>query len=217
MAGHYMCDALFGKKPFESEKMRDPQSDTRMLVEQAKNKNIAAFHQLVSLSHHAVFKMVFYRVRSTMDAEDLTQEIFLRAYDQLPGLKSPDKFKSWLYSIALNKVRDFIRKQKFRSFFWSKPIDDEFTVPADIQKGAVDAENQMMKQLFWKKVGGILDRMSKMEREVFMLRFFDQLGIAEISTTLEKGESTIKTHLYRALKKFRQDPASVELKKELNS
>lgn len=198
----------------EPEKMPDTVSETIQLVEAAKNSNTAAFHRLISLHHQRVYKMVFYRVRSTMDAEDLTQEIFLKAYRHLPGLRSPKKFKSWLYSIAINRVRDFIRKKRFRSLFLGKPIDDEFQMPADDHEGAVNAEERMVKQAFWQKVGNILDKMSKMEREVFMLRFFDQLGIADISAALKKSESTVKTHLYRALKKFKNDPASAALMEE---
>jgi len=48
--------------------------------------------------------------------------------------------------------------------------------------------------------------MSKKEREVFILRYVDQLGIRELAETLKNSESTVKTHLYRALKKFREAP-----------
>jgi RNA polymerase sigma-70 factor (ECF subfamily) len=60
------------------------------------------------------------------------------------------------------------------------------------------------KQDFWKQVEKFLARLSKMEREVFLLRFLDQLMIAEISRVLKQSESTVKTHLYRALIKFKK-------------
>ncbi len=53
--------------------------------------------------------------------------------------------------------------------------------------------------------------LSAMEQEVFMLRFFDHLGIREIARALEKGESTVKTHLYRALSKLRKNSAAATL------
>ena len=53
----------------------------------------------------------------------------------------------------------------------------------------------------------MLGQLSKMEQEVFLLRFLDELGIKEIAEVLHKSESTVKTHLYRALGKFKNDTA----------
>ena len=61
----------------------------------------------------------------------------------------------------------------------------------------------MSKKDFWKQIGRMLSRLSTVEKEVFLLRFFDQLTIKEMSAALHKSESTIKTHLYRALRKFK--------------
>ena len=63
------------------------------------------------------------------------------------------------------------------------------------------------RQEFWSRVHIMLDRLSQMEKEVFLLRFFDDLGIREISEVINKSQSTVKTHLYRALKKFKNDEA----------
>ena len=61
----------------------------------------------------------------------------------------------------------------------------------------------------------MLDKLSKIEREVFLLRFFDHLNINQIAGALKKNESTIKTHLYRALAKFRKEPGLRKLLKEV--
>ncbi|MEJ2024773.1 MAG: sigma-70 region 4 domain-containing protein, partial [Deltaproteobacteria bacterium] len=61
------------------------------------------------------------------------------------------------------------------------------------------------KKDFWNQVGGFLKKLSRVEKEVFLLRFLDHLTLKEIAETLGKGESTVKTHLYRALRKFRNE------------
>jgi RNA polymerase sigma-70 factor (ECF subfamily) len=61
----------------------------------------------------------------------------------------------------------------------------------------------------------MLDCLAKMEREVFLLRFFDELSINEISRTLGRGESTVKTHLYRALRKVRDRAEKFDLELEV--
>ncbi len=71
-----------------------------------------------------------------------------------------------------------------------------------------------MRQNFWRQFEEVLNRLSYLEKEVFLLRFLDQLGINEISVTLNKNESTVKTHLYRALKKLKYDDSVKRLLKE---
>ena len=70
--------------------------------------------------------------------------------------------------------------------------------------GTMDA---IVRKEFWQKVETMLTQLSKMEKEVFLLRFLDDLGIKEIADVLHKSESTVKTHLYRALGKFKNDQA----------
>ncbi len=154
--------------------------------------------------------MIYYRTRSKLDAEDITQDVFLQAYKHLGRLKSPAVFRSWLYQIAVNRVRDFYRKKKFRSLFGFVSVDEEyFQEPAEMAV-APEAGEGLDRQDFWRQIKALLTSLSKMEREVFLLRFFDQLSIKEMSTALKKNESTVKTHLYRALRKVKAAAAENE-------
>jgi len=187
---------------------------TASLVEKAKSGNRFAFEQLADSFHQGIFRMVYYRTHSTMDAEDLTQDIFLQAFKNLSRLKEPHKFKSWLFSIALNKVRDFHRKKRFQNLFGSFSEKENEGQPGSEQDGVPEAMNNLIRHDFWRNVNILLDKLPRMEREVFALRFMDHLSIKEISAVLKKGESTVKTHLYRAIGKFREDPFMLELSKE---
>lgn len=71
-----------------------------------------------------------------------------------------------------------------------------------------------MKQEFWRHIGLLLNKLGRKEREVFLLRFIDHLTINEISHVLKINESSVKTHLYRALHKFRKDRNLIPLLKE---
>ena len=180
------------------------------LVKRAKAGSRSAFAELVDLFQDDIFKMVFYRTRTQLDAEDITQEVFMQAFRKLSGLKKVDRFKSWLFSIAINRVRDFNRKKRFQSLFQPSDAGNDIKQICD-QPEAID---ELMKQDFWKQIGLIIDKLSRMEREVFLLRFLDLLSIREISSALKKSESTIKTHLYRALRKFRKNSSTLQLLKE---
>lgn len=156
---------------------------------------------LAGFFYNKIFRMVYYRNVSRMDAEDLTQDIFIAMSKNIYQLKDTTRFKAWLYRIALNRVKDFHRKKSFLSFFALKPAEDTESL-----EGSHNALDDVMKKEFWHQFHGLTRQMSKKEREVFILRYVDQLGIRELAETLKKNESTVKTHLYRALKKFKKAP-----------
>ena len=102
-------------------------------------------------------------------------------------------------------MNDYLRKKRVRSIFKSSD-EGPGILPETAQiKERPEALEQVLKEDFWRQVGRIAKKLSKMEREVFMLRFFDSLHINEIALVLKKSESTVKTHLYRALAKFKKE------------
>jgi RNA polymerase sigma-70 factor (ECF subfamily) len=198
----------------DTNKTADTPEQLVLLVEQAKDGNQWAFAQLVDQFHADVFRMVFYRIRSRSDAEDITQDVFLKAYQKIPTVKDATRFRGWLFSVALNRIRDFKRKKRFRSLFKREDENIEARSTAGQETDQPEALDHVLREDFWRQVRLLLNKLSKMEREVFLLRFFDNLYINEIAGTLKKNESTIKTHLYRALAKLRKEPALRQLLNE---
>lgn len=187
------------------------------LVTEARGGDGQAFNRLVGLFQDDIFRMVYYRIRSQTDAEDITQDIFVKAFKSLPGLKDVDRFKGWLFRIALNRVRDHYRKQRVMRIF--KDIDDDdmtLRYAGDSEENP-DAVEEIIRQEFWETIGSMMDTLPRMEREVFLLRFFDHQNIREIAGILKRSESTIKTHLYRSLDKFKKEPSIHELFLEMTS
>ena len=172
-------------------------------VEAAQTGDHTAFHRLVDHFQPEIFRMLYYRTRSRMDAEDLTQDVFLKAYKHLTRLQSPQVFRSWLYRIAVNRVNDHFRKQRFRALFGNVSMDDETFQETEKMAVPPQGPETLERKEFWHQVEKMLNTLSRTEREVILLRFFDQLSIKEMTMTLNKNESTVKTHLYRALKKMK--------------
>jgi len=185
------------------------------LVDQAREGNRTAFAQLADRFHKDIFRMVFYRIRSRVDAEDITQDVFLKAYQKIASIKDAAKFRGWLFSIALNRIRDFQRKKRFRSLFKMEDENIESHPTEKVDPDQPDALGHVLRKDFWRQIGLILKKLPQMEREVFLLRFFDHLSINEIAGVLKKNESTVKTHLYRALAKFKKEPAMRQLLNEI--
>ena len=179
----------------------------RTWVKMAKDGSREAFEQLAGLYYGNIFRMIYYRTQRRMDAEDITQEVFLKAYKGLGGLTDEDHFKGWLFRIAVNRVRDFHRRKKFLHLFKRIPndeVDAHADTHAQTESGPLEA---LIRKRFLQESQTFLSRLSTMEKDVFVLRFINQMQINEIAIALRKGESTIKTHLYRALSKFKKDRA----------
>lgn len=199
----------------DTNKTSDTSAQLVFLVNQAKDGNRSAFAQLVDQFHTDVFRMVYYRIRSRADAEDITQDVFLKAYQKISSVKDASRFRGWLFSVTLNRIRDFQRKKRFRSLFKVEDENIEHKSTAETATDQPEALDHVLREDFWRQIRLILNKLSKMEREVFLLRFFDHLNINEIAGVLKKNESTIKTHLYRALAKFRKEPGIRQLLKEI--
>jgi RNA polymerase sigma-70 factor, ECF subfamily len=175
------------------------------LAARARRGEQAAFEQLIDRFQAEIFRMVYYRTRSRMDAEDLTQEIFMQAYRHVNRLQNPERFRAWLYTIAANRVRDFLRRRRVLSFFVTATEDEPEDFPDRQAHAAPGTLDRLIQREFWSELQRLAAQLSRWEREVFFLRFIDQLSLREIAEVLKKSESAVKTHLYRALQKFKEN------------
>jgi len=195
------------REGLESEIARAPTVQLSALVERAREGDGSAFEKLMKMHQDEIFRLVFFRTRSRIDSEDLTQDIFMSAFKYLPQLKDSDRFRPWLYKIALNRVRDFHRKSKLLVYFGVTEHREQ-TDAADVEPHInPDGLDTVIRKEFWSRVKDLSKKFSRMEKEVFFLRFVDDLNLREIAQTLGRSESAVKTHLYRAIRKFKEDSA----------
>jgi RNA polymerase sigma-70 factor, ECF subfamily len=177
-----------------------------ILVRSALQGNRVSFEQLVEIHQGGIFSMVYARVQSRTDAEDLVQDVFLKAYRSLGSLRTPEFFKSWLYRIAVNKVNDFRRRQRFAALFSFGDKEPE----QDHPDSAPDSFEHLAGKQFWERFNAFLGKLPRLQQEVFRLRFLDHLNIHEIALALDRSESAVKTHLYRAIEKFKNEGFSLQ-------
>ena len=187
--------------------MKTEQDENRVLriaelVEKARDGNRLSFQELMGMFQDDIYRLAFYRIFSQMDAEDLTQDVFEQAYRKLRSLQDPQRFRSWLYSIAVNRCNDFLRKKKYQALLQIR-TSRELDLMDTGKEMNNSHQDRIEKKRFWKQVRSMLQKLSAMERQVFTLRFMDHRNINEIAAILDKNESTVKTHLYRALNKVR--------------
>ncbi|MDQ0271124.1 RNA polymerase sigma factor SigX [Cytobacillus purgationiresistens] len=157
----------------------------------------SVFDDLYTKYHQDVFQFLFYMVRNRELAEDLMQEVYIRvlkSYDKFEGKSSE---KTWLFSIARNVAIDSFRKQKgwklkiIEKFDWSQQqVRDENPMPEEI---AMQNENTQM-------IYKCLDVCTVDQRLVIVMRYLQDMSIAETAESLGWTESKVKTTQHRALK-----------------
>jgi RNA polymerase sigma-70 factor (ECF subfamily) len=159
--------------------------------------------------------MLYYRVSNASDAEDLCQEVFIKAFARIAKLRQPESVRAWLYGIALNQSRDFLRKRRLLSIFQSTPQGDH-PEQADEGRYGASALDTAAAGRFWQKVAEFRQSLPRLQREVFTLRYMDELTIPEIAEALGSSQSAVKTHLYRAVERFKKSHGLVrELREEI--
>jgi RNA polymerase sigma-70 factor (ECF subfamily) len=170
-------------------------SDEATLVQRAVSHDAEAFGRLYDMHVDRVYRHIYYRVGNETDAEDLTQQVFLKAWqaiDRYKKMTSP--FVAWLMTISHNLVVDFYRTRKDRSYLEAEVlVDDSASSPE--QAAEASFEQQRLRR-------AIL-QLGSDEQHVVILRFIEGFEFAEIASLLRKKEGNVRVILHRALVKLR--------------
>ena len=162
--------------------------------------NAQLFHELIRPYERRVYAMALSFLRNEADAEDVTQEAFLKAFRNLPSFRGDAKFGTWLISIALNEARSRIRRRdavKMESL--DGPEDEEGHVsPAQLtdwkEIPSEALERKEIRHLLHKAVTAL----PLIYREVFQLRDIEQMSVNEAAAALGITISSVKVRLHRA-------------------
>lgn len=174
------------------------------LVEQFQAGDHAAFDALVERHYKRIYELAYYFVRDVEDAYDITQDVFLRVFNSLANFKGDSSFYTWVYRIASNACVDYRRRKSRRQ---STELTDEVIQRDDIQSFIV-RERAPQQQTLDRELDTVLRnavaQLPEKQRQVFILRHYEQLSLQEIATVLGRGLGTIKAHLFHATRAMRR-------------
>lgn len=174
-------------------------------VAQARAGDSGAFRVLVERHSRNLFRLAYRMTGHQQDAEDVVQETFLRAYRQLSKFDDRASFGTWLYRIAANCSLDLIRVRKRRAEH--EPAELEEGAPDPIQSlpdAAPTPDRLAMSGEVERKVAGVLNGLSPMERTAFVLRHYEGMCIDDIGRTLGVQPNAAKHSIFRAVHKLRR-------------
>jgi RNA polymerase sigma-70 factor (ECF subfamily) len=151
-----------------------------------------------------VYRVILLLVRDRDTADTLTQECFLRAYQSLAQFRGECRIETWLIRIAVNLVRDHSKSR--RTSFWRRLVglETEHANVADGSSSGRSPERVLLARSELLAVWSAVEALSPQQHEVFLLRFVEDLSLAEIAVVLGLRVGSVKAHLFRALGSVRK-------------
>lgn len=169
----------------------DPSRPEAELIALAQQGDHAAYGALVRAHQDRIYRHLLNLTGSREDALELSQEVFIKAWEALADWRPEARFHTWVYRIASNVALDVLRRRKVVQFV---ALADDYDAPAD-QPGP-EAQLQARQQL--QGLEAALARLPADQREIMLLREVEGLGYEELAATLAIDVGTVKSRLSRA-------------------
>jgi RNA polymerase sigma-70 factor (ECF subfamily) len=162
-----------------------------------------SFNQLVRRWERPIYALAYRTIGREEEARDIVQETFMRAFRALPGFKGQAKFSSWLYRIALNLCRDWVRRQR-RTPTVSAPEGVDLIELASEQGPAESIEELVARRQMSEAVAEAMRALPEEQRTAIVLKEYHGLTFQEIADLQGCPLSTVKTRLYQGLSVLRR-------------
>ena len=168
------------------------------LIIRAEGGDFEAFGELYSLYLDRIYRYVFYQVKDRMTAEDITEEVFVKAWQAIGSCKGKEAtFSAWLYRIAHNHMINTLRKKQKITSIETKNLVD-----------ASDPKIELETALDHQELLATIADLPQNQKEVIILKFIEEMDNREISKVLGKREGAIRILQMRALANLRQKLSS---------
>ena len=172
-------------------------------IRRVQRGDVNAFEPLMAAYEKNVYNLALRMTGNAQDAEDMTQEAFLKAYSSLDSFRGDSKFSVWLYRIVSNVCLDHLRRKNRRPAVSLSMEDDEGEdVQLDLPDSSQSPEELLEKKLTREAVQRGLAQLPEDARQILLLREIQGLSYEEIGEALHLEAGTVKSRIFRARKKL---------------
>lgn len=177
-----------------------------VLIEQLKQGDEAAFKLIVERWKDMVYNTVLGIVQNETEAEDITQDVFIKVFENISSFKGESKFSTWLYKIAISKALDFLRSRKRKKRFgFVKSLfggdHEEESRLADFYHPGVKLDNKERSAALFRAIG----KLPENQKAAFTLHKLEGLSYQEISEVLNTTVSAVESLMSRAKVNLRKE------------
>lgn len=172
------------------------QMSDEALIEEIQNGSTLAFGLLMKRYEKLVYKVAFDHAKNPDSAMDITQNVFLKAHQNLDSYAGCGVFKAWLLRITYNESVSWFRQHR------NERVTDELTPVNSPALRAVQVD-EIARQEYQAIILGELKKLSSKQRTAVSLRYFEDCSLREIATVLNSSEGSVKSILFRSLEKLR--------------
>ena len=165
-----------------------------------------SFNELIHRWERPIYALAYRQIGREEDARDVCQETFLRAFRALPGFRGQAKFSSWLYRIALNLCRDWVRRER-RAPVVQAPEGVDLIELAAAAEPSESIEDLVARKDLTKAVERAMALLPEEQRTTIILKEYHGLTFQEIADLVGCPLSTVKTRLYQGLTVIRRELA----------
>lgn len=169
------------------------------LVKEARNGDEQSYKRLVNKYERALYYHILKMVNDKEQVEDLVQEAFVKAFDNLESYNTNYAFSTWLYRIATNHTIDYLRKKKLQTLSIDKPRKTKSgEMKMQLEDQTAQADRSIIRKQRQNIVQHAIDELPEKYRKVIRLRHMEEKSYQEISEELDKPLGTVKAHIFRA-------------------
>ena len=169
-------------------------------LQRAKEGDLKAFEEIYQLYHRRIYNAVYGMLGDADDAQDVTQDVFMRLHDALPTLRADEAFSTYLYRIALNLCRDRARRKKrvrFQSIDTPRADDDGDVEPMDFPDQGKLPEETVNTDELQQRVREAVTTLSTDHKAVIVMHHFQGMEVNDIAGILGVPTGTVKSRLAR--------------------
>lgn len=178
--------------------MADTSRD-QQLVERVQRGDKGAFNDLVLLYQQRIVKLIMRYVHDPVEAQDVAQEAFLKAYRALPGFRGESAFYTWLYRIAINTAKNHLVAQQRRPVDYQLDMQDpdQYEIHARLRDDATPERMALQEELRVAVERAIAELPEEL-RTAILLREIDGLSYEEIAAAMQCPVGTVRSRIFRA-------------------
>ncbi|HTG94048.1 MAG TPA: sigma-70 family RNA polymerase sigma factor [Pyrinomonadaceae bacterium] len=174
------------------------------LIRRAQAEDTEAFCELAKRYARRIYLLAFHYCRNSQDAEDLSQEVWLKAYQSLDGFRSEASFYTWLRRITINT---FLNHQRSRSFLKQGQTTMVQLLAIDASAtniaSQVASEKTLFNKVLFENVMNALAELTPSQRLIFLLRHYEGMSYEEVANAMNCSIGTAKKSVWRAIAKLR--------------